>query len=491
MHAGTGLAALVAARPVARSCAFFVAAFVASYVGVLTFYEPAQISLIWPLSGVAAVWLVTSTPRRAVPDLLLLGLASALSVWLVIGGWDLALVGAVLAQGFLVCMMLVALVLSLSLRDRQTAIAEAERVAEIARDRAALLSAVLSSIDEGILVVQDDDHIVLDNAASRRLLPHLDHVKSSTTSPEHSRYVFTLPDGSPIATHPLTNRRAFDGTFETATDLDVRRGGKLVRTLQVVAAPLPSTSTNQQARAVLTLRDVTAEREERSELEGFAGIVAHDLANPLTIIVGWSEALLELADDPDHVSDEDLRTLARRLLGASSHMQTFINDLLAYTLSRNYALQTTALDLSHMARTIVDLRQASDAVAVQPDIRASGDEALLRQLLDNLIANALKYVDADTRPQVSISATRDDQHVTVTVHDNGIGINDDERAQVFEDFFRASAVRTTYRGTGLGLAICKRVVSRHGGEIWVDHSITAPQDGHGTRVCFTLPHASQ
>lgn len=675
MQAGSAEPAPRKVWTAARSIGFFVASFVASYVGVLTFYEPAQISLIWPLSGVAAVWLVTSTPRQAIPDLVLLGLAAALSVRLVIGGWDLALTGAalavaptlamlgvlrrcghwprsttappvlanlqhlvpyggallagglvtgllrstglgiiepsglanatltavrfiawtfaigalvaiwadaskhstarstprdtrtlrvlewmvvslatswagwliflseerlpviyplflvvvwaslrtslqaavtlsaglgltavlftlagigpfaavsdprtgaVLAQGFLVCMMLVSLVLSLSLRDRQSAIVESERIADIARDRAALLTAVLSNIEEGIVVVQDDDRIVLGNASSRQLLPHLVGAGTFTTPPPSSTHTLTFADGSRVEPNLLPNRRAFEGTYDGAADLGVRRDGKLMRTLEIKAAPLPTTSADQHARAVLTLRDVTAEREERTELEGFAGVVAHDLANPLTIIVGWSEALLQLADDPEPVENDELKTLALRLLGASSQMRAFINDLLGYTLSRNNVLQTSTIDLSELVHEIVASRDDANTVRVQPGIRVLGDAALLRQLLDNLIANAVKYVLPGSQPLVEVTASHNDERVTVAVQDNGIGIAEGERDRVFEDFFRASAVQSSYRGTGLGLAICRRVVNRHGGEIWVDHSVTAPHDGHGTRVCFDL-----
>ncbi|ROR90990.1 phospho-acceptor domain-containing protein [Nocardioides aurantiacus] len=456
----------------------------------LSFVSEDRLPAIYPLFLVV-VWASLRTSLRVAVSLsALIGLAGVVLTLARIGPFAAVTeprTGAVLAQGFVVCMVLVALVLSLSLRDRHSALAQAEREGDIARDRAALLDAVLTNIEEGILVVQDDDQIMLGNAASQHLLPHLLDASAFKLPDAHSPHTLTSADGNPLNYDSLPTRLVLTNRYDGARDVGVRRNGKLTRTLEVKATNLPTHSSDDHARAVVTLRDVTTEREERSELEAFAGVVAHDLANPLTIIVGWSEALLELSDDSASLDATQLRELAGRLLGASSHMQMFINDLLAYTLSRHDVLQSTTVDLSEMCRSISSLRDVASHVDIGAGIQVHGDAALLRQLLDNLLANAMKYTVPGSTPQVSVTAAGDHQQVTVSIQDNGIGISAEEQDRVFDDFFRASTVRSTYRGTGLGLAICKRVVSRHGGEIWVDHSVTAPEPNHGTRVCFTIP----
>ena len=120
-------------------------------------------------------------------------------------------------------------------------------------------------------------------------------------------------------------------------------------------------------------------------------------------------------------------------------------------------------------------------ILVDPGIRVHADRALVRQLLDNLIGNAVKYVAPGTRPRIRVCAVREGEHERVTVSDNGIGIPEQHRTRVFETFHRAHPGED-YQGTGLGLAICQRVVERHGGEIRV--ADTPP--GTGTRIELTL-----
>jgi signal transduction histidine kinase len=114
------------------------------------------------------------------------------------------------------------------------------------------------------------------------------------------------------------------------------------------------------------------------------------------------------------------------------------------------------------------------------------DPGLVRQLFDNLLGNAVKYVAPGVRPRVDVRARTDDgpgdgDWAEIRVTDNGIGIPEDQRELVFETFHRVQ--RDGYQGTGLGLAICRRIVERHGGSI---HAEPGP-DGHGTTMVVRLP----
>jgi signal transduction histidine kinase len=112
----------------------------------------------------------------------------------------------------------------------------------------------------------------------------------------------------------------------------------------------------------------------------------------------------------------------------------------------------------------------------------TGDPTLLRQLLQNLVGNAVKYRHPDRAGEVEVCARRDGSEWLVSVRDNGIGIPDDQRGRVFEMFARVQP--GSRLGHGVGLSTCERIVTRHGGRIWID---TAP--GGGTTVFFTLPDA--
>ena len=234
---------------------------------------------------------------------------------------------------------------------------------------------------------------------------------------------------------------------------------------------------------VTTLRDVTRDQEERDQLVGFAGIVAHDLKNPLTVVRGWSESIQEelSADGPPDVAS--LRSMVDRVQSASDQMRSFIDDLLGITVARDRPLDLERLDLCAIAEEVAELRRTGDAgarIAVQPGMAVTGDRFLVRQLLDNLIGNAVKYVAPGVRPvSDGLGGARGDLPAR---HDRRQRHRDpgSMRERVFDTFARAHAA--DYSGTGLGLAICARVVERHGGRIWVDDAA-----GGGTRISFTLP----
>jgi signal transduction histidine kinase len=176
-------------------------------------------------------------------------------------------------------------------------------------------------------------------------------------------------------------------------------------------------------------------------------------------------------------------------------MQRLINDLLAYTTARDTALHRTDVDLRTLVDEVVTTRAADPAHRAHGDRRkpdiyvgalptVKGDPVLLRQLIDNLLGNALKYTPPGQPVRVTITAQPDrDGYTAVEVADRGIGIPEGQHTAIFERFHRAHP-GTAYPGTGLGLAICQRIIERHGGVI---AAIDNP--GGGTIFRFTLPLA--
>jgi signal transduction histidine kinase len=236
-------------------------------------------------------------------------------------------------------------------------------------------------------------------------------------------------------------------------------------------------------RAVVNFRDVTADRQDRDALLSFAGVVAHDLFNPLTVIHGWAHSLDDAFDDGP-VAPQDGKAMVARITSASLHMRGFIDDLLSYTVARDAELSTERLDLSAIAEEMAGMHRDGSTrprIRVQPGLRATGDPVLVRQLLGNLIGNAVKYVGPEVRPDIEVLATSGEGWVHVSVIDNGIGVPVEKRERIFDNFQRAHT--DGYAGTGIGLAICRRVVERHGGVIAV---VDAP-DRTGSVFTFTLP----
>jgi signal transduction histidine kinase len=181
-----------------------------------------------------------------------------------------------------------------------------------------------------------------------------------------------------------------------------------------------------------------------------------------------------------------------RIQAAAASMHQLIDDLLAFTTSRDQALSPVVVDLDAMVRDLT--RQRVDAAAPPRRPRFTfgdlppvyAEPAQVRQLLDNLIGNAVKYVVPGTTADVAIMGTRlSDGWVQVSVIDRGIGIPDEQRERIFETFHRVHA--ENYAGTGIGLSICDRIVSRHGGHLGVEEN----PDGPGSRFVFTLPGVPQ
>lgn len=223
-------------------------------------------------------------------------------------------------------------------------------------------------------------------------------------------------------------------------------------------------------------------RLERSDerLAAFAGQVTHDLKTPLTTM----SLSLELIRDEleDGASAEDLVPLITRALGASARMTRMIEDVLAYA-RLDTSIERVPVDLARVvAEVVADLDGQLDGISVQvgelPVV--AGDEGLLRSLLQHLLSNAAKFRSPDRPPEIAVTASRIGTGWRIAVVDNGIGIPEAQREQVFEPMVRLDK---RIEGVGIGLATCRRVVDAHRGVI----SATAAESGEGTALLVDLP----
>jgi PAS domain S-box-containing protein len=226
-------------------------------------------------------------------------------------------------------------------------------------------------------------------------------------------------------------------------------------------------------------RRVAAELERsNAELSQFAAVAAHDLSEPLRIVEGFLRLLEGRAGD---ALDDDGRRFIAEALGGAQRMRDLIDALLGYARVGGRAVRHEPVDLDRVAReaegalatAIWERGTRVELVALPP---VAGDASLLRQVLQNLLANAVRHARADD-PHVTVAATTREDAWEISVADNGPGVPEELRARAFDLFARGEN-----GGTGLGLAICRRAVERHGGRIWI---ADAPQGGADLR--FTLP----
>jgi signal transduction histidine kinase len=219
------------------------------------------------------------------------------------------------------------------------------------------------------------------------------------------------------------------------------------------------------------------------ELEQYASVASHDLKAPLRTIASFAQLL---ADRHGGTLAGEAREFVGFIRGGAERMQEMIDALLE--LSRVDARKLDAAPLS--MRVAVD--RACSALAA--DIEGSGahlrvgelpfvrgDLAMLGQVWQNLIANAIKFQRPGQAPELRIEAAERPNEWVFSLRDNGIGIARAHREQVFMVFRRLHTAEA-YAGTGIGLAICRKIVQLHGGDIWVE-----PTTGPGATLCFTLP----
>jgi diguanylate cyclase (GGDEF)-like protein len=392
---------------------------------------------------------------------------------------------ALVAQAFVGVIAVIGLALALG-RDERRALFHQLRAAQRATARQnKMMTAIVDSMAEGLTVVDDQGRFLLRNPAVRRLIGGV--VSSSDEMAAPNYYGLFRPDGTLLAPNEMPYRRALAGTDISGMDVLVRNPGvPHGRILSVSSIALPDEATGGRY-AVSVFHDVTAERRHRDELASFAGVVAHDLLNPLASIEGWSESLSDnVGEDHEH----DIADAVGRIRRAAARMRNMINDLLAYTTARDATLAPSEVDLGALVNDVALARidQAESAALPVPSFRIGelqtvyADPVLVRQLLENLISNAIKYTAPGVVPLITITTDDADGLVAVTIEDNGIGIPAGQHDSIFDNFHRAH--RTAgYSGTGLGLGICKRIVERHGGTVWAADNLT----GHGSRLTFTLP----
>jgi PAS domain S-box-containing protein len=225
--------------------------------------------------------------------------------------------------------------------------------------------------------------------------------------------------------------------------------------------------------------------QSNRELESFASVASHDLQEPLRKIQSFGERLKSAATTS--LSPEALDYL-ERMQSAAGRMRKLIDDLLSFSRVTSKAQPFSKVNLATIARDVlsdleVTIEQAVATVTVGELPVLEADPMQMRQLLQNLLTNALKFRRDNVAPHISVQASVDTQarRCELRVEDNGIGFDEKYVDRIFNLFQRLHG-QGKYQGTGIGLAICRKIVERHGG------AITArSKPGQGTTFFVTLP----
>ena len=224
--------------------------------------------------------------------------------------------------------------------------------------------------------------------------------------------------------------------------------------------------------------DVVTELERaRAELDQFIYVASHDLTAPLRTVDGFVRLLAErYAGRLDEEADEFIAFA----LGGVRQMQGLIRDLLSYSRASAMECNLTPVDTAVLAAEAAAAVSDGDTVEFEGLPVVTADAALLRQVLRNLIDNAIKFVPAGQAPHVVVSAAEEADCWRFSVRDNGIGIAQADREVIF-GLFRRLHGQDDYPGSGIGLPVCRRIVERHHGRIWA-----GANDGSGSVFHFTI-----
>jgi signal transduction histidine kinase len=396
---------------------------------------------------------------------------------------SLVLPATILGAGALLAVLVALLLRQANRREREMARAEREL-----RSQASITEAVLDATPDGIRVVDLDGTTLLANPALDRLLGPAgwgrdvrrvyeagDRFAARTTDPDRFR-------------HALSALRA-DRLQVSDDDYELSESGRIFHrySAPVRAGADPDEVTGR----IFVHREVTAERLSDRAKDEFIALASHELRTPLTSICGYLDILAE-GDVGPLVPEQ------RRVVGViernAKRLVRLVDDLLVVARSDagRLGIVLDDLDLADLARDCV--QGASPAaeergldLSARVDVQTlpvRADRARLGQVIDNLIANALKFTPPGGQVEVAVAV--EGEEALVEVSDTGIGIPRADHARLFERFYRTSqAIAAAAPGSGLGLAISKMIVDAHGGRIQVES-----EDGAGATFRVLLPLAT-
>ncbi|MDO9558905.1 MAG: ATP-binding protein, partial [Syntrophales bacterium] len=203
---------------------------------------------------------------------------------------------------------------------------------------------------------------------------------------------------------------------------------------------------------------------------------------PLRGINGFSQALLE---DYRDTLDDTAKSYLDRVRKATRHMGRLIDDMLKLSRVTRTEFRHESVDLSTMVRTIFENLQQSDPgrtvdVIIREGVLVNGDSYLLQIALENLVGNAWKFTGEEARPQVEFGTTVKEGKTTCFIRDNGVGFDMTYVDKLFGAFQRLHT-SVEFPGTGIGLATVRRIINRHGGQVWAEAEV-----GKGATFYFTL-----
>jgi PAS domain S-box-containing protein len=365
-----------------------------------------------------------------------------------------------------------------------------DRSGPIPDESEARLRAIFDNAVDGILTIDEAGIVTSVNPAACRMFGYVAseilgrNVTLLMPQPyrgEHDRYVADyLRTGVKkiigIGREVVGLRK--DGT-QFPVDLAVSE--TVLRNRRIFTGMIRDISDRKRAEEALA-KQAEALARSNVELERFAYVASHDLQEPMRTVRSFAQLLQRRFADK---LTDDAAEFLKYVTDGVQRMQGLINDLLTYSRVTSQGHAFAATDCNQVLQSVlqsltatIDAQKAKVTADALPTVIA--DATQIGQLLQNLIANAVKF-RGERAPRIHVSARHDQAEWVFSVADNGIGVAPQYFERIFIIFQRLHTIEE-YGGTGIGLAICKKIVERHGGRIWVESEV-----GKGSVFYFTIP----
>jgi len=353
-------------------------------------------------------------------------------------------------------------------REVKRTTASLKKRAQISEAERSRLELVFNNIHDSVMILDEEKNILLLNPAMCRTFG----LDAKTAIGKPVLDVLTHPDLLALVTRTETQDPL---NYHEVSFPDGRVGNAQLTAIYEVGS-------------AITMQDITYLKEMDRIRSEFVHTVSHDLRSPLTSVMGYSELVERVGP-----LNENQRDFLNRIRDGIQHITSLVNDLLDLgNVEAGFDTQRQFVQLEGILRYTLDMLQGqikSKRLKVHTDIARSlpalrANPIRLRQVLDNVVGNAIKYSNADGEVKIAIHAEGD--QVILQVTDEGLGIPPTDQQYIFDKFYRGSNISPEVEGSGLGLAIVKSIVENHQGRIWVESAV-----GKGSSFFIVLPVLSE
>ena len=353
-------------------------------------------------------------------------------------------------------------------REVKRTTASLKKRAQISEAERSRLELVFNNIHDSVMILDEEKNILLLNPAMCRTFG----LDAKTAIGKPVLDILTHPDLLALVTRTETQDPL---NYHEVSFPDGRVGNAQLTAIYEVGY-------------AITMQDITYLKEMDRIRSEFVHTVSHDLRSPLTSVMGYSELVERVGP-----LNENQRDFLNRIRDGIQHITSLVNDLLDLgNVEAGFDTQRQFVQLEGILRYTLDMLQGqikSKRLKVHTDIARSlpalrANPIRLRQVLDNVVGNAIKYSNADGEVKIAIHAEGD--QVILQVTDEGLGIPPTDQQYIFDKFYRGSNISPEVEGSGLGLAIVKSIVENHQGRIWVESAV-----GKGSSFFIVLPVLSE